>query len=196
MTVIVIVIISGVLGLLLGIGAGLQRKKRSKTVSAESAPQKGLSFTTVFWIYVALLLAGAAGWFILSYLGADADGRIKLIDDLRKVLILLAVMTAGMFASLLVGHMQAGKKMISIENILLPLTCSFLVFNSIWAGLSDRSIGSIELLAAFESGFGWESFLNRFIKSGSSAAAKSTTTKTGTSKSTGSKSTTTKVSAT
>ena len=176
MTVTVFLVIGGVLTLLLGIGSGLERKKQSMAASAESVPQKSLSFTTVFWIYVALLLAGAVGWLLSSYLSADAAGKIRLIDNLRKMLVLLAVMTAGMFASVLVGHIQTGKKMVNIENIILPLTCSFLVFNSVWAGLSDRSIGGIELLAAFESGFGWESFLNRFVKSGSSTT-KTTTAK-------------------
>jgi hypothetical protein len=174
MTVTVLLIIGGVLSLLLGISSGLERKKQSRVASVESAPQKNLSFTTVFWIYVALVLAGAAGWLVSSYLAGDAAARVKLIDDLRKMLILLVIMTAGMLASVLVGHIQKGKKVVSIENIMLPLTCSFLVFNSVWAGLSDRSIGAIELLAAFESGFGWESFLNRFIKSGSSTTKTST----------------------
>lgn len=178
MTVTILLIIGGSLTLLLGIGFGLERKKQSMAVSVESSPQKNLSFTTVFWIYVTLLLAGVVGWLVSSYLAADAAGKIRLIDDLRKMLVLFAVMTAGMFASILVGHIQKGKKMISIENIILPLTCSFLVFNSVWAGLSDRSIGGMELLAAFESGFGWESFLNRFVKS-SASTSKTGAAKTG-----------------
>lgn len=186
MTVTILLIIGGSLTLLLGIGSGLERKKQSMVDSVESAPQKSLSLTTVFWIYMALSLAGATGWLVSSYLAADAAGKVRLIDDLRKMLVLLAVMTAGMFASVLAGHIQKGKKMISIENIILPLTCSFLVFSSVWAGLSDRSIGGMELLAAFESGFGWESFLNRFVKSGPSTsktgAAKPSTAKPSTAK--------------
>ncbi|HCT36896.1 MAG TPA: hypothetical protein DF292_07690, partial [Firmicutes bacterium] len=87
MTVTVLLIIGGVLSLLLGISSGLERKKQSRVASVESAPQKNLSFTTVFWIYVALVLAGAAGWLVSSYLAGDAAARVKLIDDLRKMLI-------------------------------------------------------------------------------------------------------------
>lgn len=150
----------GVLGLCAGLWAGLSGAAQLQNAGKQEG-QGGVSLVVLFGVFTGLVTLVAALWFVFAFADSDPAGRTAMLKGLRSFALLFLAMLAGMIASVLVANGRAGRLEISVAQLVVPLTCSVLVFGAFWGGLSGRTAGPIELLAAFESGFGWEAFINR-----------------------------------
>lgn len=170
-------LLTGVLALLFGLALAL--RQRVDPAAKEGQPGEGATgngpevrLITVFWLFCLLVLLVAAGRYAWAYFDASAVERAALLSATRSFAFLFLAMLAGMLASVIVASAKAGLGKVRLAQLLIPLACSVLVFGSFWAGLSARSAGPMELLAAFESGFGWELFLNRASQPGGAVRRK------------------------
>lgn len=150
---------AGGIALILAVLAGLRRPTFQGFGETAGHP---LSLYAVFVIFASLVAVVTIGFVAVAFWEADAAGRAEILRSLRTFSFLFLAMVAGMLASVLVGQIRAGEDSVPLTRLIMPLAASVLVFGSFWAGLSGRPDGPMALLAAFESGFGWEAFLNRF----------------------------------
>lgn len=156
----IMVAAAGVLGLCAGLWAGLSGTVQLQHAGKEGG-QGGVSLVVLFGTFAGLVTLIAALWFAFAFADSDPAGRIAMLKGLRSFALLFLAMIAGMIASVLVANGRAGRLEIPVAQLVVPLTCSVLVFGAFWGTLSGHAAGPIELLAAFESGFGWEAFINR-----------------------------------
>lgn len=162
----------GVLGLGAGLWAGLSQIIGLQQAGKQDG-QGRISLVVLFGVFAGLIALVAALWFLFAYADSNPAGRTAMLKGLRSFALLFIAMLAGMVASVLVANGREGRLEVPVAQLVVPLTCSVIVFGAFWGTLSGRSAGPIELLAAFESGFGWEAFINRIGTPGRPAVAQS-----------------------